>query len=84
MTKNLFPNGVGAKPLKTLSVLQVADGGADNSTITQNLSGHKNAFSKQFWNLKEWLRHTSTHFQFGVGIHTPQAQNKGLQEGSQW
>lgn len=53
MTKNLSPNGVGAKPLKTLSVLQVTDGEADNSIITQNLFGHKNAFSKKFWNLKE-------------------------------
>lgn len=39
MTKDLAPNGVGAKPLQALLVLQVTDGEAVTGIITQTFSG---------------------------------------------
>lgn len=39
MTKDLSPNGVGAKSLQALSVLQVTDGEAVTGIITQTFSG---------------------------------------------
>lgn len=39
MTKDLSPNGVGAKPLQALLVLQVTDGKAVTGIITQTFLG---------------------------------------------